>query len=167
MNLPSRQQARKQQPRGFESLEPRHALDGSELQLATALPLPTNLTAVPTISAAPAISTSLPVLGMRVYTAPIGPLQVQVAPLATTATATSSTLPPITLSAMPQFGATALPIGPSRSVNLAAAQGLYAAGFLPTNQVPANLPTQIQRISDVNDPPGPPIFTLEPSFPLY
>lgn len=163
--------ARKSRPRRFELLEPRHALDGAALNLPASLPLPTTIMAVPAVSAAAITSETLPVMGLRVYAAPIGPAPAQAKPVTGTASASTTILPPLTLNAAASLGAAALPVGPARPATLPTppapppTQPLYAEGVLPTNPTPANLPTTVESMPVVTDPPNPPAFTLVPSRP--
>jgi hypothetical protein len=156
-------QASKHRPRGFESLEPRYALDGTTLPLPT---LPTTISPMPVV------------LGMSVYAAPIGPVPVSANSAIASATSTTTSspttiLPPISRAYLQQLNAAALPIGPARPTTLPAplpalpAQPLYAEGALPANQTPANLPTTQQSLPVVTTPPGSPTFTLYPSRPLH
>ncbi len=146
-------------PRGFESLEPRHALDGATISTPTSIPLPITLGGTPNLAPALASGASattnqpLPLLGTRVYAAPIGPL-----PAPAGAAPAGSTLPPLTLSALSlatfsRLGASTT-FGPARPANLPAPpRALYAEGHqLP--KTPVNLPTVIETMPIVTDPPG-------------
>lgn len=165
-------------PRGFESLEPRHALDGATISNATLTPIPLPLTLGVAPSLAPAFvsgasaptNQALPLLGTRVYAAPIGPLPASVFSNTVTASPAGSKLSSLantvlTPEAFYRLGtAPAFPIGPARPVNLPApVRQLYAEGFQPP-KTPVNLPTVVQTMPIVT---APPLFTPLPELLLY
>ena len=151
-------------PRIFESLEPRHALDGAVITHATQLPLQLSLGATPCLAPACISGSSattiqaLPLMGMRIYTAPIGPRPLPVMPASAAAAQPGNTLP-LSLSAISggdfhRLGtALAYPIGPARPANLPAQpQPLYAAGSLPEH-TPVKLPAEHQKLTIITEMP--------------
>lgn len=141
-------QTSKHRPRGFESLEPRYALDGADSFVPR----------LPDTYCPPAP----PLLGMIVYAAPIGPAPVLATPTLAAAASLTSTLPPISLAYIQRLNSAPLPIGPARPTALPSQQQtpIAAIGVLPTITTPIVSPTTQQSLAIDLSPSDVPTYSL-------